>query len=49
LFLTDWLSGLSEEEKLELYHGVGYDENANETKMPKEVIYLFVFCTTMLT
>ncbi|XP_033739387.1 vacuolar protein sorting-associated protein 13A-like [Pecten maximus] len=34
----DWLHSLSEEERHELYRGVGYDENSQEDTMPKEYI-----------
>ncbi|KAL4233207.1 hypothetical protein ACF0H5_007891 [Mactra antiquata] len=34
----DWLSKLTPEERRNLYQGIGYDENANVTKLPKEYV-----------
>ena len=34
---SDWLARLTPEEKADLYKGIGYDQNANIAKLPKEV------------
>ena len=34
--ISDWLARLTPEEKADLYKGIGYDQNANIAKLPKE-------------